>query len=68
MSRQIITLTDKNEAWLRYQVEETGEYKSYGGDNDDTDQSLWNKIFGGSNNRGGGSYGGSNNGNRDALL
>lgn len=28
MSRQIITLTDKNEAWLRYQVEETGEYNT----------------------------------------
>lgn len=28
MSRQSITSTDKNEAWLRYQVEETGEYNT----------------------------------------
>ncbi|MGM0526682.1 MAG: ribbon-helix-helix domain-containing protein [Pseudomonadota bacterium] len=28
MSRQSITLTDKNDDWLRYQVEETGEYSS----------------------------------------
>ena len=28
MSRQSITLTDKNEAWLRYQVEEAGEYST----------------------------------------
>jgi len=28
MSRQSITLTDKNDAWLRYQVEETGEYNT----------------------------------------
>ena len=28
MSRQSITLTDKNGAWLRYQVEETGEYNT----------------------------------------
>ncbi len=28
MSRQSITLTDKNDDWLRYQVEETGEYNT----------------------------------------
>ena len=28
MSRKSITLTDKNNAWLRYQAEETGEYNT----------------------------------------
>ena len=52
--------------WMRKKrteiADEEGDFKHAGGDNDGTDESLWNRMFG----NGRGNNGGGNN--RDALL